>query len=544
MSRASESDPTRDADDRLIEAAKRQALDDNGSRSGPLTATIDSKSHRTAQRLVLEGYDIIGELHRGGQGAVYKAYQKSMKRDVAIKVLLGGAYASDSAKRRFEREIELIASLKHPNIVAVHDSGVTSDGQPYCVMDYVEGKPLDAHVRASQSTLEETLTLFGKICDAVTYAHQRGVIHRDLKPSNILIDADGSPKVLDFGLAKNLAGPVDRVLSVTGQVVGTLPYMSPEQAQGVTDEIDTRTDVYALGVILYELLTGHYPYPVVGKMAEILNNIVATPATVPSHQWTPESGVSRSKSKRFRSGRCPIDDEVQTIVLRCLSKERERRYQSAGGLLRDIERYLAGEPIEAKRDSTWYLLRKLAVRHTVASVALVCVLVTIISFGVISFELYRQTRNALDAKAASDALTLQRSRELEQAVDASAIPAVRRMTLGWFLSAWRTDRLGQANEIMEQTPAGSPERVGMSFLLDPAYSVERLLEDLPVEDASFGYFLAGERHLKAGRVEKAIAALEQSLSLSGDTWVTSAAQAALTEARARLAVKEAQEVEP
>ena len=157
--------------------------------------------------LVIEGYEILRELHRGGQGVVYQAIQKSTKRKVAIKVLLEGPFASEKTKRRFEREIELVAQLKHPNIIAVFHSGDTEDGRQFCVMDYVRGVPLDQYVRREQLTLEETLKLFSTVCRAVNYAHQKGVIHRDLKPSNILVDSEGAPKVLDFGLAKRVGGP-------------------------------------------------------------------------------------------------------------------------------------------------------------------------------------------------------------------------------------------------------------------------------------------------------------------------------------------------
>ena len=306
----------------------------------------------------IEGYEIIREIHRGGQGVVYQAIQKSTKRKVAIKVLLEGPYASKSARRRFEREIELVAQLKHPNIIGIFHSGQTSDGRQYCVMDYVRGVPLDQYVHDNKSTLEDALQLFAKVCEAVNYAHQKGVIHRDLKPSNILVDADGEPKVLDFGLAKQLVSREASLISLTGQVVGTLPYMSPEQAEGNPDKIDIRTDVYALGVILYQMLTGHYPYPVAGQMAEVLKHIAETPPTPPSRSWKSDSGVTQCAHRRIRPGQCPIDDEVQTIVLRTLAKERDRRYQSAGELAKDVGHYLADEPIEAKRDSGWYVFRK------------------------------------------------------------------------------------------------------------------------------------------------------------------------------------------
>ncbi len=485
-----------------------------------------SKSRAAIRPANIQGYDILGEIHRGGQGVVYKAFQRSTKRKVAIKVLLGGAFASPSSKRRFEREIELIASLEHPHIVAVHDSGTTGDGQPYYVMDYIEGRRLDEYARATQLNLEGMIRLFGQICDAISFAHQKGVIHRDLKPSNILVDAKGAPRIVDFGLAKNLGGPVDALVSVTGQVVGTLPYMSPEQAQGLVKEVDTRTDVYALGVIFYELLTGQYPYTVVGQMADVLKNIVEMPVSPPTARWTPDSGVAGTSSG-FRSGKCPIDDEVQPIVLKCLAKEPQRRYQSAAGLLRDIERYVKHEPIEAKRDNSWYVLRKLLRRHAIASTALAAVLITIVSFGSISFQLYRDTRKALQEKQISDNQAIQRAQERDTAINASTQPVIRSMALGWFLSAWRVDQLEWAQGIQKRMPADSPEGVGMTFLLDEEYSVDKFIADLTPNASRLAYFLVGERYRKADRATEAIAALQQCLSEPGDAWLASAAQASL-----------------
>ena len=400
--------------------------DDTRPPPGPTVDAADQPQGRgdpaPNARLSIPGYDIIREIHRGGQGVVYQAIQKSTKRKVAVKVLLEGPYASPLAKRRFEREIELVASLKHVNIISIFHSGLTHDGRQFCVMDYVRGVPIHQFCRDKDLTLEDVLKLFAAVCDAVNYAHQKGVIHRDLKPSNILVDSDGAPKVLDFGLAKMVGGPEQTLVSMTGQVVGTLPYMSPEQTRGNPEEIDIRTDVYALGVVLYEMLTGHYPYPVVGQMAEVLKHIVESPPTPPSRSWKSDSGVTKRSSKRLRAGACPIDDEVQTIVLRTLAKERDRRYQSAGELAKDIGHYLAGEPIEAKRDSGWYVLRK-NLRRYKAPVAVTVAFVGLVTAAlVVSVSLWRQAeRDRSDAVAARDEQGRERRRAEKQRDKAEAI---------------------------------------------------------------------------------------------------------------------------
>ncbi len=300
-------------------------------------------------RTSIEGYEITRELHRGGQGVVYQAVQKSTKRKVAIKVLLQGPYASQRQRHRFEREVDVVAGLQHPNIVTIFDCGVTQDDRHFFAMEYIHGQPLDAYISDKPLSIDDALRLFTKICAAVSYAHQRGVIHRDLKPGNIRVDANGQPHNLDFGLAKaagyDLTDGVPE--TVTGEFMGTLAYASPEQVKGSPDNIDTRTDVYSLGVILYEMLTGKYPYQVVGQMVEVLRRIVEAEPQKPS------------------TIRRQINDEVETIVLKALAKEKERRYQSAEDLARDIVRHLSGEPIDAKRDNAWYVLRTTLRRYRV-----------------------------------------------------------------------------------------------------------------------------------------------------------------------------------
>lgn len=330
------------------------------------------------------GYEIIREIHRGGQGVVYQAIQKTTKRKVAIKVLHGGPFTGSKGRARFEREVAILAQLQHPNIVGVIDSG-TSVGQAYYVMDYVSGQTLDAWMAGDPKPIDEVLQLFTKICDAVNAAHLKGITHRDLKPSNIRIDHSGEPHILDFGLAKVVIGEVTeesqpQMMSMTGQFIGSLPWASPEQAEGAPGKVDLRTDVYSLGVILYQLLTGgKFPYEVIGNMRDVMDNIL------------------RAEPARPSTIRRQINDEVETIVLKALQKERERRYQTAGELARDVRRYIAGEPIEAMRDSGWYVIRKTLRKYKAPTTIAALFLVMVVAFGIVSFILYRNAEEARQA---------------------------------------------------------------------------------------------------------------------------------------------------
>ncbi len=316
------------------------------------------------------GYSKAEELSRGNQGIVYRAIQDGTHRKVAIKLPLYAGRMSEVKRRRFFREIELIALISHPNIVQIFHSGVTSDGAPFYVMDFVDGVPLDQYVREKNLSIEHLLELMRDICLAMDHAHQQSVVHRDLKPSNILVEPDGKPTIVDFGLAKLFEADREALLAmkddaITGKqdVIGTMRYMSPEHARGTPEKIEPRSDVYSLGVILYELLTGQLPYPEVAKtgdvlkyMDEFLRHVIETPAELPRKKWESGSGIGSRTADGSRATKCPIDLELETIVLRALAKEPERRYQSAEEMAADIGRYLAGEPIEARADSVAYKL--------------------------------------------------------------------------------------------------------------------------------------------------------------------------------------------
>src|SRR5579872_2419323 len=308
-----------------------------------------------ARQALLQGqvgsYRIIRKLGQGGMGMVFEAEQQDPKRLVALKVISAGIFAAEHSIKLFEREVKALARLKHPGIAAIYEAGQTEGGQRFFTMELVIGQTLSEYLASHSLSQTEVLRLLLTICDVVTYAHQRGVIHRDLKPSNIMVqEQDGAAivKVLDFGLAR-ITDDDQTYVTEAGAMRGTLAYMSPEQVRGNPDEIDLRTDVYALGVILYEALTGRLPHELDKLSIHETARVIC------------EEPPMRLEDAIRSRGRA--DEDLCTIVHKTMEQDRSRRYASVSAVADDIHRYLANQPIQGRPPSAVYHIRKLVARH-------------------------------------------------------------------------------------------------------------------------------------------------------------------------------------
>jgi serine/threonine-protein kinase len=351
----------------------------------------------------IPGYEVESLLGRGGMGVVFRAKHLRLGRVVALKMALAGAYAGQPERERFQREAEAVARLRHPNVVQIHDIG-DSAGRPYFTMEFVEGGSLADKLADKPQPARQAAALLATLAGAVQAAHDSGIVHRDLKPSNVLLTADGTPKISDFGLARRLDGEV--ALTRTGTAVGTPSYVAPEQAQGKTDAAGPAADVYALGAILYEMLTGRPPFKAETVAATVLQVIHQEPV--------PPSKLN---------ARVPRD--LETICLKCLHKEPQRRYATASALAEDLERFLHGEAIAARPERWLERLARRVRRRPALSAALVGG--TLLALALASAGLW-----LISERAAS-----QRRQQAEQAaVERAAEEDLREMVGALKKSAW------------------------------------------------------------------------------------------------------------
>jgi eukaryotic-like serine/threonine-protein kinase len=480
----------------------------------PMTGSRTEEADFERPGTSLGPYKLLEQIGEGGFGVVFMAEQQQpVRRTVALKVIKPGM-DSRQVIARFEAERQALALMDHPNIAKVFDAGVDS-GKPYFVMELVKGIPITEYCDRHQLTPRDRLTLFISVCQAVQHAHQKGIVHRDLKPTNVLVAAyDGLPipKVIDFGIAKALGQPLTEKTLVTGfaGIIGTLEYMSPEQAEFNARDIDTRADIYSLGVLLYELLTGTTPIPKEKfKQAAINESLRLIREEEPPK---PSSRLSESKERlasisaqrMLEPARLTkeVQGELDWIVMKALEKDRSRRYETANGFLRDIQRYLNEEPVEACPPSTTYRLRKFARRNrkvlsTMVAFFLLMMLATLVSTWLAIRMI--QAEQAMGRER--DHAVSEKARAEEQAAVAKAVNE--------FL---QNDLLAQASADAQAGPGRRPDpNLKVRTLLDRASdSILHQFDTQPIVEANIrntmgvaysglGQYQQAEKHFARAR---------------------------------------------
>ncbi len=475
LDRACAGNPTmRDRLKRLLDQHERAgsflerpapASGSTGTFNSPAGGTTVVRPSTDAVGTVIGPYKLLQELGEGGMGTVYMAEQTHpVQRKVALKLIKEGMN-SRQVLARFEAERQALALMDHPNIARVLDAGTTESGLPYFVMELVKGVPITRYCDEHQLTCKERLGLFVQVCQAVQHAHQKGIIHRDLKPSNVMVclyDGKPVPKVIDFGVAKATGQKLtDRTLfTEVGSVVGTLEYMSPEQAEVNQLDVDTRSDIYSLGVLMYELLTGTTPLERKRvkevSFLEALRLIREEDPPRPSNrlstvQALPTIAANRGLEPKRLNG--VVRGELDWIAMKALEKDRNCRYESATGFADDVLRYLRDEPVQACPPSTWYCFHKFARRNRravgTAAAVVVAVIAAVAGLATSNFLIareQRETSKALDAET-------QAKDELKQNLEQQRVEAYfRRIALAH--SALSVNNLGGALKLLNECPEG------------------------------------------------------------------------------------------
>ncbi len=440
------------------------------SRPGGPGATVDEPSVTEKPGTVIGPYKLLQQIGEGGMGVVYMAEQQQpVRRKVALKIIKPGM---DSAQviARFEAERQALAMMDHQNIAKVFDAGTTARGRPYFVMELVHGVPITRFCDDNKLTPRERLALFVPVCQAIQHAHRKGIIHRDVKPSNVLVTMyDDKPvlKVIDFGVAKAIEQRLTEKTMFTqfGALVGTFEYMSPEQAEMNAFGVDTRSDVYSLGVLLYELLTGTTPLERKrlreAALDEMVRLIREEEAPRPSHRLSTSNNLPKiAAARKTEPDRLSklVRGDIDWIVMKCLEKDRSRRYETANGLARDLECYLADEPVEACPPSSAYRLRKFARRYKKALATATAFAVLLVAGLVVSTLLALRARRAglvayseqLEADAARHNAVVAKAVADEQRDEARITAYATGMALT--RAAWDENNVARARELLAEVP--------------------------------------------------------------------------------------------
>lgn len=460
-------------------------------------------------------YQIVSILGEGGMGVVYEARQTHpVTRTVALKLIKLGRDTRQIVAR-FDGERQALAMMDHPNVARVFDAGADDFGRPYFVMEYVPGEPITSYCDRHRLTAARRLELFNQACAAVQHAHQKGIIHRDLKPGNLLVhEVDGKPvvKVIDFGLAKAMhQGAAERSLATeAGQLLGTPEYLSPEQAQNSETRVDTRTDVYALGVILYELITGLLPWDPgslrTGSEADIQRTIREFDPPRPSARLshTPQT-IARAATARSTEPTAllrSLRNDLDWVVMKAIEKEPERRYSSVSELAGDVDRFLRHEPVSAGPPTAAYRLRKFIRRNrfTVAAASAVCAALVIGAVGM-TWQAIRATRAERAARQAQKVAEEQRAAAESNAATITAVNDFLSQMLGAVDPAYAQGREVTVREVLAQA----------------ARNIEQGLKGQPAVEARLRLTI-GRTYRALGKSEEALPHLRRAHELAAAQW--------------------------
>lgn len=472
------------------------------SGSPPQTKTLQTPVQDLVTGITIaDKYKLIDELGRGGMGVVYLAEQIApVKRKVAVKIIKLGM-DTKQVMARFEAERQALAMMDHPSIAKVFDAGATETGRPYFVMEYVKGVPITAYCDTHRLNNQERLELFQEVCHGVQHAHQKGIIHRDIKASNILVaihDNKPVPKIIDFGVAKATAQRLTERTMFTemGQLIGTPEYMSPEQAEMTGLDIDTRTDIYSLGVLLYELLVGALPFDSdtlrAAGLSEIQRIIRETDPPKASTRLSSlgdfQTSIAQSRSTDLSALRKALKGDLDWIILKAMEKNRTRRYETVNGLAADIRRHLSNEPVLARPPSTTYKLQKMISRHKIGFGFIVALAVLIVGF-------------AIAMTIASARIAAERDRAEDEAAKATAI------------NAFLQDTLGSANPI-----EGSDRDITVLEALETASDkIEAAFSNQPEVEVEVRHTI-GVTYLRLGHYDQAEDMLQSALMVARDVY--------------------------